>query len=480
MSLHPCHFYVVSEDRSVVEHCREAVSTNPCFAGVHHVSRLDDLPQGLNIDDWVLLDLDSVQLPSDKWFTDLSRLGCQVVATGRADRRKQADRRKLQFRRLLEKPSLRSQLQRMLTGPNRPQWAQSLLAAQAKPVKPSSNGLTEEVDLAIGMADFAAGLSKLNEPQITEATLGQLADWFEAKLVSLYGFDEEHNRLLLLGKTHPHAIDQEVDLEAGSRQPMAEVARSRRLVFAENWDKAAASLERSLPARPGETYVTESFVIAPVVVGARLLGVLNMADPARPDGFDPQLLRLVEPICNLIGLALSNARLFRDVQEQARTDGLTGLLNRRTFAIHLQREVLRAKRYESRLSLAMIDMDGLKQINDKHGHLAGDAAIQETSRRIAQTLRTIDIAARYGGDEFAIILPNTSLEQAERVVVRLTQAASSRPCFWNEQEIPIRFSVGVCQLEEDMTPNKLIEAADAALYAAKTQSNASPVALSLD
>jgi diguanylate cyclase (GGDEF)-like protein len=119
--------------------------------------------------------------------------------------------------------------------------------------------------------------------------------------------------------------------------------------------------------------------------------------------------------------------------------------------------------------LALIDMDGLKEVNDMHGHPAGDMLLREAARRIRRTIREIDIPARYGGDEFAVILPSTGLEQARRVANRLTEAMAHRPCQWDHKPINATLSVGVCQYEGQPAAQDLISAADTSLYAAKAR-----------
>jgi diguanylate cyclase len=115
----------------------------------------------------------------------------------------------------------------------------------------------------------------------------------------------------------------------------------------------------------------------------------------------------------------------------------------------------------------MIDVDNLKFINDQYGHRAGDKVIKEISQRIKETIRQVDIAARYGGDEFAIILPNTSLKDATIVAERLVGIVSRAPLVWRKDEIAISISVGVGQLDENDTPDDIASRSDKALYTAK-------------
>ena len=115
----------------------------------------------------------------------------------------------------------------------------------------------------------------------------------------------------------------------------------------------------------------------------------------------------------------------------------------------------------------MADVDNLKPINDNYGHRAGDMAIKQIARRISACIRQIDIAARYGGDEFAIILPNTSLEDAVVVAGRMVEMVKSTPMVWEGQQVGLSISVGVGQYSPDSSISDITKAADQALYAAK-------------
>ena len=115
----------------------------------------------------------------------------------------------------------------------------------------------------------------------------------------------------------------------------------------------------------------------------------------------------------------------------------------------------------------MVDVDNLKKINDTHGHRAGDKVIREVSRRIKECIRQIDTAARYGGDEFAVILPNTSLKDAYIVAERMVEAVSQTPTTWRKEQIPLSISVGLGQYDADTNPEDITSRSDQALYSAK-------------
>jgi len=169
----------------------------------------------------------------------------------------------------------------------------------------------------------------------------------------------------------------------------------------------------------------------------------------------------------LVGASIGNIKLFEKIQRQATTDGLSTLVNHKTFYEILEKELWRSRRYGGQISLIMVDVDNLKDINDAYGHRAGDKVIREISRRIKECIRQIDTAARYGGDEFAIILPNTSLNDATVAAQRMVNAVASSPTTWNKEQISLSISVGLGQYDADTNPEDITSRSDQALYIAK-------------
>jgi len=145
-------------------------------------------------------------------------------------------------------------------------------------------------------------------------------------------------------------------------------------------------------------------------------------------------------------------------------DGLTGLHNRRYFHEQLAREVARAQRYGRALALVVFDLDDFKSINDRIGHLAGDAVLAETAERTRGVVRSADIACRVGGDEFAVLLPEASGREAELLCRRLHRAVSSTAVAGAGN---VSVSAGIAELQADEDPNTFFERADQALYRAK-------------
>lgn len=168
-----------------------------------------------------------------------------------------------------------------------------------------------------------------------------------------------------------------------------------------------------------------------------------------------------------IALALDRLRLTWRVsrlEQQARRDGLTGLLHAGAFAECLRLEVQRANRYERQVSMLLLDLNEFKLLNDRYGHPAGDRALEFVAATLRSTLREPDIVARIGGDEFAVLLPETDLPQAEQVADRLRSLLATRV---PGPECEIGVSVGVAAWVPDITDRALYCAADAALYADK-------------
>lgn len=215
----------------------------------------------------------------------------------------------------------------------------------------------------------------------------------------------------------------------------------------------------------------ESCIILPLTSGNHLYGVLNLASldsPISADSItDEAVRRGLRLAARWVARQLAQTITLLNVQARARRDGLTGLYNYSTFYEVLDREVLRARRYEGPLSLILIDLDAFKSINDEFGHLAGDQILRDFALRVRGALRAIDIPARYAGDEFAVILPETSIDGAQQVAQRIHHDVSSRPFHFGEVEVTVTVSVGVAELGSLPSSVDLVAKADQLLYRAK-------------
>jgi diguanylate cyclase (GGDEF)-like protein len=179
---------------------------------------------------------------------------------------------------------------------------------------------------------------------------------------------------------------------------------------------------------------------------------------------DEDELAALEELARSSSRAIENARRYKAVHDLAELDPLSGLYNRRYFQDTLAREVKRAQRYDRRLALLVFDVDGLKAINDEHGHLAGDSLLLETADRLRSVTRSADVACRVGGDEFAVILPEATVADAKQLHERLTRVLRAEPAGPVDR---IEVSAGIAQLRPDERSLEFFDRADQALLSAK-------------
>jgi diguanylate cyclase (GGDEF)-like protein len=206
------------------------------------------------------------------------------------------------------------------------------------------------------------------------------------------------------------------------------------------------------------------------------LGLLTIFTRSSEQTFGEEQVSELEELALRAGPAIENARRFREARQLADLDALTGLHNRRYFHETLAREVARAHRYNRNLALIIFDLDDFKAINDRIGHLSGDSVLAEASERIREVVRSADIACRVGGDEFAVILPESKLRDADQLYARLRTTLSSKPV---GQAGPLTMSAGVAELQADDDAIAFFQRADHALYGAKEAGKGQVVAASL-
>ena len=214
----------------------------------------------------------------------------------------------------------------------------------------------------------------------------------------------------------------------------------------------------------GNGGIIHSGLAVPLPGETQALGYLTVFTRSKSHQFSADDLRQLETLALRAGPAIENARRFREARRLADLDALTGLHNRRFFHETLARECSRAHRYERRLSLIVFDLYDFMEVNDRIGHLAGDAALAEAAERVRDVVRTADIACRVGGDEFAVVLPESSLEDADQLYRRILGAVSSRPL---GQAGKLYLSAGVAELRPEDDPVSFFQRADEALYRAK-------------
>ena len=199
------------------------------------------------------------------------------------------------------------------------------------------------------------------------------------------------------------------------------------------------------------------------------MGLLSLRDSRLERRYSDDELALANSLAELAGEAVRSAKLLRRLQGLSETDHLTGLANRRKIQELLARVQAQAQRYRSHFSLAMLDLDDFKQLNDTHGHPAGDAVLRQVAKVLKEETRAADIVGRYGGDEFLLVLPETTAVDAAVLAGKLGKAIADRPYVSPAgEQIHIRTSFGIAAYPQDGRDiNALIAVADAHLYASK-------------
>jgi diguanylate cyclase (GGDEF)-like protein len=214
--------------------------------------------------------------------------------------------------------------------------------------------------------------------------------------------------------------------------------------------------ERTLLAERGQ----QSLLMLPLVTGGETIGLMEIVDTEdRP--FASEDVDFCRAICDVLAVAIRNAMLFAEMQERAERDTLTGLYNRRLFDHELKTALARARRSGEPVSLLVVDVDGLKEINDVGGHGAGDDALRALADALRTSVRAGDTIFRLGGDEFAVVLPGATAEAGAAVAARAQQAlADASTCTCS-------FSGGVAEATQLQSAEETYRAADHAAYRAK-------------
>jgi len=217
-------------------------------------------------------------------------------------------------------------------------------------------------------------------------------------------------------------------------------------------------------------YRTKSFLSALIKLQGRVAGVLNISDKVEGASFNDRDLKLIQSFINNVSIAIERSLLFKKAEHLKKlsiTDPLTGIYNRRYLNKRLSEEITRYNRYKHPFSFMMLDMDKFKDYNDTFGHIAGDNLIKALAQKVAKSLRGIDIAARFGGDEFVAIFPQTPKVDAIQITNRLKEKIDIA---LREQslEVPLSVSMGLATFPDDASSiMELIEKTDQALYLAK-------------
>jgi diguanylate cyclase (GGDEF)-like protein len=220
---------------------------------------------------------------------------------------------------------------------------------------------------------------------------------------------------------------------------------------------------------PGETWRTtpRSAALFPLVADGRALGAVAAWHP-EPGRFDEKELELLRLLCSIAPLPLRSARQYEALDHRAHTDALTGLPNRAAFEERMATLAHVFDRYARPFSLLVLDVDFFKKFNDTHGHEAGDRVLQHVAAVIRQTVRDVDTPARFGGEEFVVLMPETGYRASHDAAERLRRSIESHPLTWNGRPLSVTVSIGASGCPDcTVTATEVMRLADEALYRAK-------------
>ncbi|MDP2319294.1 MAG: diguanylate cyclase [Acidobacteriota bacterium] len=231
------------------------------------------------------------------------------------------------------------------------------------------------------------------------------------------------------------------------------------------WDDLAEQLLAGADKTPTELTAPRTIGI-PLIVGGTAMGVLGVKTEAGQLPADKR--RILEAAAALLAVSVKNAQLFREVKENSVRDSLTGCFTRGHSLDVIDAELRRARRSQTPVTLIMFDLDHFKDVNDRHGHLCGDAVLSAVGKRMKDVLRGSDLKCRYGGEEFLVLLPETPLHGARRVAETLRKEIAERPVPWAGEALTVTASFGLAQtLPGEVNVQAVIARADQALYRAK-------------
>ena len=345
----------------------------------------------------------------------------------------------------------------------------------------SSNQLEQEVArlrselehrsrFADSLQHFLERISSDNPAKTYESILTNSRELMQSERASLMVFDEQADQLVVKA-----AFGFAMDPTSVGHRKMGEGISGEVLQTGRALMVHDLEAEGVTAAPPERMYKTKSFISYPIIIGGRKIGVLNVTDKNGGGSYDEVDLSLLEIIGPQVAVALERAEWQEratEFQLMSITDPLTGLPNRRYLQERLTEELNRSKRYNYSMSFLMIDIDDFKAYNDNNGHQAGDLALQITAHCLKATLRSADVASRYGGEEFCILLPQTSVDEAGAIADRIRHrvATTHYPHGKSQPLGRVSISVGVSTFSEIVnTADTVVAAADRALYQAKSQ-----------
>lgn len=304
--------------------------------------------------------------------------------------------------------------------------------------------------------DEDIGLIRDYDP-LVEFIMERTSAILEARRCSLMLMDESGRELLIKA-----AVGMEERIIKECRMKLGEsvagfVAQSRAPILVKNIEyderfKRASKLY----------YLSRSFISVPLILEDKLIGVINVTDKHKAKNFDEIDLRILGALAREVAVAVENVKLYKQLSFLTITDPLTLIYNYRQFAQSLNYEIKRCQRSQGNLCLIMMDIDDFKLYNDTFGHPEGDALLKDIGRILKSQLRETDIVCRYGGDEFAVILPDIAADGARTAAEKIRRAVEN-----TSFQMKVTLSLGIAAYTPGLVQSELILKADRALYQAK-------------
>ncbi|HUF04263.1 MAG TPA: sensor domain-containing diguanylate cyclase [Aridibacter sp.] len=324
--------------------------------------------------------------------------------------------------------------------------------------------LNRREGLEHAMQKFSESLQAVDTEEFWPGIMRTTAELLHAERGSLMVYDEEKQELVVKAALGPAADELEAAGGAIGERISSKVWRTGKPAVVEDISKLSMA-----EAPAAWKYRSKSFISYPLIVGSKKIGVINITDKAGGGKFEEFDVELLDSIVPQIAIAADHAILqdkAGEFEKLSVTDSLTGLLNRRYLEQRLREEIKRSSRHGYAMCFIMIDVDDFKSYNDAFLHPEGDKALKIVGNCLKDTLRGADVAVRYGGEEFSVLLPQTTIEEGEIIAERIRHSIESTR--FPHRQVTVSVGIATLSLEID-SAERLIEAADEALFEAKRQ-----------
>jgi len=305
--------------------------------------------------------------------------------------------------------------------------------------------------------------SSLTINEVLEKILGKVAEFFNPENWSLLLLDEEKNELyfeIVVGEASEKIKDLRLKIGEGVAGWVAETGKPLIVPNTRNEPLFTKKIdERS-------EFSTESIICIPMRIRNRVIGVIELINKKGLSPFHQYDIEVLSTVADYAAIALENARNYEQIQKMTITDDLSELYNSRHLHKVLEDEIAQSQKNNSKLSIIFFDLDSFKLVNDTHGHLVGSSLLGRIGNLLADTLEEGRSAARYGGDEFVVILPNTSKEDAVVICEKLKQRLTSEKFLADKGlDIQITASFGISTFPDDAkTKDEILHLADDRMY----------------